>query len=410
MSTDITKTKSPPLFHLDFGQNGGIFAPHDSAEAITLLQTELAIWAWLNPHNRGAHEDGFREAMSLLNRAVAHVSQLDQHNQSNPSHYAQLIANVVSYLNDVFVVRQLPHSSTVTSKLIQKYFNDYGAERASFFAAAYFPPSHGNGFQPSNIAGWKGLNDAIREQSDLGYLKTSKLNAMEFAVEELRSKTDSFVGTKTLVIEGMQAQASEEVQKIQKIADSQKQDFSSMTAANAAKFEEMLVTHTSTVEGIQKTFIEELALRAPAEYWTSKQKFHFRFSVVAGLVSFGAIALCIGNVTSMTEQALLSVKSIGSPQDSLRLGSLFVTIVFAVWAIRMCVRIFFSQLHLMTDASERIVMVKTYLSLIEGKAVISEEDRKVILQALFRPTSDGIVKDDGLPNPLLEALTRPSKS
>lgn len=41
-------------------------------------------------------------------------------------------------------------------------------------------------------------------------------------------------------------------------------------------------------------------------------------------------------------------------------------------------------------------MVTTYLALAnEGAA--DEKDRSIVLAALFRPTADGVVKDDGLP-------------
>jgi Family of unknown function (DUF6161) len=71
---------------------------------------------------------------------------------------------------------------------------------------------------------------------------------------------------------------------------------------------------------------------------------------------------------------------------------------------------FLSHLHLSTDAAERVVMVKTYLSLLEGDHLSGDEDRQLILQALFRPASDGIVKDEGLPPSAFEFLTRQSKS
>jgi hypothetical protein len=67
---------------------------------------------------------------------------------------------------------------------------------------------------------------------------------------------------------------------------------------------------------------------------------------------------------------------------------------------------FLSHLHLATDAGERVVMVKTYLSLIEGQGIASDGHRQLILQALFRPAADGIVKDEGIPPTVLELLTR----
>ena len=78
--------------------------------------------------------------------------------------------------------------------------------------------------------------------------------------------------------------------------------------------------------------------------------------------------------------------------------------------VSLIVRMFLSNLHLASDADERVVMVKTYLSLIEGDQLSSNEDRQLILKALFRPTTDGLVKDEGIPPSFLEFLSRSSKS
>jgi hypothetical protein len=67
---------------------------------------------------------------------------------------------------------------------------------------------------------------------------------------------------------------------------------------------------------------------------------------------------------------------------------------------------FLSNAHLATDAAERVVMVKTYLSLLEAEKLPADDDKKLILQALFRPASDGIVKDESLPHPALDFITK----
>jgi hypothetical protein len=78
--------------------------------------------------------------------------------------------------------------------------------------------------------------------------------------------------------------------------------------------------------------------------------------------------------------------------------------------LRIIVRLFLSQVHLAADAAERMTMVQTYLSLKEGGSTFKDDDLRLILGALFRPTSDGIVKDDGLPWGALEYLTRDGSS
>ena len=107
---------------------------------------------------------------------------------------------------------------------------------------------------------------------------------------------------------------------------------------------------------------------------------------------------------------MLSKTPAGSVPETWRLAVLALVGVFTVWALRLVVRMFLSHLHLLTDAGERVVMVQTYLSLMEGEHLTSKEDRQLILQALFRPAADGIVKDEGVPFSLAEALTRSGKS
>lgn len=64
-----------------------------------------------------------------------------------------------------------------------------------------------------------------------------------------------------------------------------------------------------------------------------------------------------------------------------------------------------SEMHLKTDAEERVAMVKTYLALMEsGKA--PTDTLSPVLTALFRPASDGIVKDDSMPFGLAEILSK----
>jgi hypothetical protein len=74
------------------------------------------------------------------------------------------------------------------------------------------------------------------------------------------------------------------------------------------------------------------------------------------------------------------------------IGAIITTIVF--WISRVLLRIYLSDRHLLTDAEERVAMIKTYLALSnEGK--VEAVDRALILAPLFRSASDGIVKDEG---------------
>jgi hypothetical protein len=83
------------------------------------------------------------------------------------------------------------------------------------------------------------------------------------------------------------------------------------------------------------------------------------------------------------------------------IGVLATTI--ALWAGRILLRFMISERHLAIDAEERVTMVMTYLALTKDSK-LEAADRPLVLSALFRSGSDGIVKDDGSPDTMLTAL------
>jgi hypothetical protein len=66
-----------------------------------------------------------------------------------------------------------------------------------------------------------------------------------------------------------------------------------------------------------------------------------------------------------------------------------------------------SNVHLRTDAEERVTMANTYLSFLRNEAdALNEDSRRLILDALFRSSATGIVKDDGMPPTAIDAIAR----
>lgn len=74
-----------------------------------------------------------------------------------------------------------------------------------------------------------------------------------------------------------------------------------------------------------------------------------------------------------------------------------------LWAGRILVRLFKSEHHLAIDAEERATMVHNYLAL-QLKQQVEPKDLHLVLCAVFRPTADGIVKDDAAPDIGLASL------
>lgn len=175
------------------------------------------------------------------------------------------------------------------------------------------------------------------------------------------------------------------------------------------------------LENIKSAYDKHMALAAPVEYWQSKQTRHFKWMCATGVLT--AIAMILAGwllhceLTEVAAKATASAATGGAKQDGVvgllsalttwRLGSFILLATLAFWILRLLVRVFLSNMHLENDAAERVTMVKTYLAFTRHGQLTGDPDNlKAILAALFRPTGDGIVKDDGAPPGLYELLTK----
>ncbi|TFZ55565.1 hypothetical protein E4V01_21825 [Methylorubrum sp. Q1] len=152
---------------------------------------------------------------------------------------------------------------------------------------------------------------------------------------------------------------------------------------------------------IKITYQEFMKLKAPVDYWTEKASQHRQSSKNYRkiLIDYGVwvaplLLLLLMAIAVISYFAADPAKPLITQLVFAAVGILVTTVAF--WAARIIVRLYMSEHHLAIDAEERATMAMTYLALIERGAA-DEKDRALILAPLFRPTSDGIVKDDAAP-------------
>ena len=79
-----------------------------------------------------------------------------------------------------------------------------------------------------------------------------------------------------------------------------------------------------------------------------------------------------------------------------------------IWVLKMLSRLLSENLQMMRDARERETMVKTFLALKrddkDGKSIVNDNDRILILHSLFRPSSVSAI-DDAPPVHWFDILT-----
>ncbi|MGB0960825.1 MAG: DUF6161 domain-containing protein, partial [Halocynthiibacter sp.] len=77
----------------------------------------------------------------------------------------------------------------------------------------------------------------------------------------------------------------------------------------------------------------------------------------------------------------------------LLISATLVVTSLLLWSIRLQYRTYLSERHLAMDASEKKAFTESYLAL-RGDENVSAESEAIVLASLFRPTQDGIIKDD----------------
>ena len=225
-------------------------------------------------------------------------------------------------------------------------------------------------------------------------LEAENLRLNEAHDKTLKSKSDELndlKASKTSTLDALHAAKDVELNNLYAVKDK--------------AFAELAAKHEANLKAIEDTFHNKLALQKPVDYWLKRHQSHVKmatvYSVLAGL-SFAGAGYGLFRVVYW---AFGHLDAKASP-DHWRVGVVLISAFFAIWIIRVLVRLFLSHQHLATDAAQRVTMVQTFLSLSKEHEGFAKEDRSVVLQQLFKSVSDGIVKDDAAPPGLMEWLSR----
>ena len=209
-----------------------------------------------------------------------------------------------------------------------------------------------------------------------------------------------------LKLEGKYSQLEEKFLK-------REEDFENLTS---------LLTKSKTLEedfnNAQEAVLKNLELKKATEYWNTqattyntKYKSYFKINIIIALALLICAFLYINNTGLFTSNIInIADSNITNDINSTKVKNtvkhlsqsasffnyiifiLFTTIV--IWFMKILVKLMLSNYHLSVDANERVIMINTYLVLLEDGKGFEAEDRKVILDNIFRQTNHGIIKDE----------------
>jgi len=153
---------------------------------------------------------------------------------------------------------------------------------------------------------------------------------------------------------------------------------------------------------------EDNRLYASKEYWRNKKERHRKLSIILSLV----FALLITVLLIFIAQNITNIDTLYGAESNTTLQSIksqtktsiqyiiihfvqsFIILSLLVWLSRILLKIIFSNLHLKEEAYEKETMIVTYLALLKEGGGLRESDRSLILEAIFRPSTNGLIKDE----------------
>lgn len=192
------------------------------------------------------------------------------------------------------------------------------------------------------------------------------------------------------------------------------------------KFKELEELYADRFKSSLEAFNEDNRIKAPVELWEIKQKEHeTRQTQAFGrfVWSLGLICLVVAAIVLTLIFASDHLVSVLSPagcdpaanpelckgfsfRGMILSGAVLTLLTLGLWFARIQMKEYLSERHLVLDARERRAFAQTYIGMLDHGDTVNDEakeQRALVYAALFRPGSDGIIKDEGGIDPSLTA-------
>jgi len=252
-------------------------------------------------------------------------------------------------------------------------------------------------------------------QEQLDYLRNSQLTPLQETVSELSNGHDKVIETfreqsrKAITRQETALNRVEEngmglglsVDELGNKLKQREKELSQQQQSAQTAISELVDRTKSDVESFAEAHKSEIYATEPVKFWELKTSYHReRFNVwwrwLIGVAIASVLAIGYSWYWLFKDQAEIQPWRIG----------LFVTTgTVIIVVLRLLSRITMSHIHLASDADERVVMMKTYISLAHERE-LDKSQRQLMLQALFRPSTTSLVKEDAVPASMLDLATR----
>ncbi len=185
----------------------------------------------------------------------------------------------------------------------------------------------------------------------------------------------------------------------------------------AKRFNDEYDRHKTKMTDSEEFYEKKLAVKNAVTYWSKKAESHKSNSYIFGIIAGLLMALSIIGIFNFGNYIIeLDLKDINgngrkilTETGALQLwvyGFFIISMTLIIWFIKLLVKVFLSNLHLLSDAKERETMIQTYLAFEREENTLKDTDRDLILPSIFRVSSNGYIKDDSSPNSPISIITK----
>lgn len=387
-----------PTLVLELGEKGGHLEFNQPSEVLTWFDEEQSKWQWMGRINEiSTAPNQFANLRKVANQYVQQWTQ----QQSEPDVVQNVISSLKVHFESAIPTQALWLSSSPTGAFIlrlKEERRDLVAAGAYLALGGTYSPQQHQQLHPLFLEGviegflfkreidWTASEhrealEKLKQQYSKNLTEQKrKFQEIEKTNLELNSKFNESLVAKELLLDGLHVEQGEE-------------------------FSKLIEKHEANLKAIENAYDQKLALWKPVEYWEARGRSHnaktTKFAIASGVMG-GVILISLG---WLAYEIFLDVAPNEKPQVW-QVGVFSVAAFFGIWLERILVRLFVSNIHLATDAEERVTMLQTYLSIVREGSEFAPEDKKLILERLFHPAADGLVKDDAAPPSPLEILSR----
>lgn len=169
--------------------------------------------------------------------------------------------------------------------------------------------------------------------------------------------------------------------------------------SEAKSIEKFIVDKDSKLKELEGLYEEKLKLEGPAKYWRYRIKKHrtagqWWFTLFSASIIW-LIVIILSILYNLPEAFNYRLFS-GDPQAIKGIILLATIISFGAYFSKVLSKLTFSSFHLQRDAEEREQLTLVYLALIKSGS-LKENERDLILQALFSRADTGLLGGDSSP-------------